>query len=255
MQPMSVLNWCRFAVPGVAFALSVSLVVAHTLSMSSRVNGAEQRSPEPRPALVSGIARVVDGDTLDLAGRRVRLEGIDAPETGQKCPGRYVGGLLGSWRCGQAATAALARLVDGRRVSCESHEIDRYDRLIATCFVGGLDINAEMVRTGHAWAFVKYSRTYTGEEAARRSKIGIWASRQPPQPAWQYRTRRWASAEQAAPEGCAIKGNISRRGGRIYHTPWSPWYAKVRIDASKGERWFCDEAQALEAGWRAARMR
>ncbi len=202
---------------------------------------------------MSGIARVVDGDTLDLAGRCVRLEGIDAPEAGQKCPGRYAGGLLGSWRCGRAATAALARLVDGHRARCESHEMDKYDRLIATCYVCRLDINAEMVRTGHPGVFVKYSRTYIGEEAAaRRSKTGIWASRQP-SPA------NLAMAHQALgdcrSEGCAIKGNISRRGDRIYLTPWSSWYAKVRIDASWGERWLCDEAQALAAGWRAARMR
>lgn len=253
---MSVIQSCRLASPSVAFALSAGFLAIGTMSLALYVSGSELRPPQVQPALVSGLARVIDGDTLDLAGRRVRLEGIDAPEAGQTCPNRADGGSLGTWRCGQAATAALAGLVQGRRVSCHRHDRDRYGRLIATCFVDQRDIGAEMVRNGHAWAFVKYSTTYIDEEAAARgSKRGIWASQRPPQPAWQYRARRWARAEQRAPDGCAIKGNISKRGGRIYHTPWSPWYSKVRIDPAKGERWFCDEAQALAAGWRPARMR
>ena len=66
---------------------------------------------------------------------------------------------------------------------------------------------------------------------------------------WDYRAKRWAAAEQKAPEGCAIKGNITKNG-RIYHMPWSPWYAQIKIDADKGKRWFCTEAEALAAGWR-----
>jgi hypothetical protein len=68
-------------------------------------------------------------------------------------------------------------------------------------------------------------------------------------PAWEFRARRWAAAEGAAPEGCAIKGNVTRNG-RIYHMPWSPWYPQTRIETDKGKRWFCTEAEALAAGWR-----
>ena len=106
-----------------------------------------------------------------------------------------------------------------------------------------------MTRTGMAWAFVKYSDTYVQEEALARSEgIGIW--RAPTQPAWEFRAERWAVAEQEAPEGCPIKGNISRNG-RIYHPPWSPWYSHTKISVEKGERWFCSEDEAIEAGWRA----
>lgn len=240
------------ASPGVAFALLGGLLAATVIGAGA----GQGLSVGLTPTILSGPARVVDGDTLDIAGRRVRLEGIDAPETGQRCPGRYAGGLLGPWRCGQAATSELARLVGAKEIACEAHETDKYDRLIATCFVDGLDINAEMVRSGYAWAFVKYSRTYEKHEAdARRRKAGIWASSAAPQPAWEYRSRRWATAEPVAPEGCAIKGNVSADGERIYHTPWSPWYDKVRVSERNGERWFCDEAEALAAGWRAARGR
>ncbi|MCH9809061.1 MAG: thermonuclease family protein [Alphaproteobacteria bacterium] len=236
----------------VAFALACGLLVIQVLVIAATGSSANEGHLE----VFSGTARVVDGDTIDVAGQRLRLEGIDAPEAGQRCPGRYVGGILGPWRCGRAATRALVKLIGSRPVTCESQETDKYDRRIATCFVGGMDINAEMVRRGHAWAFVKYSRTYVKHEAdARAAKVGIWASRETAQPAWDYRKRRWAGAEQVAPEGCAIKGNISRKGQRIYHTPWSPWYKKVRVDTRHGERWFCDEAQALAAGWRSARVR
>ncbi|MDN5568676.1 MAG: thermonuclease family protein, partial [Paracoccus sp. (in: a-proteobacteria)] len=52
-----------------------------------------------------------------------------------------------------------------------------------------------------------------------------------------------------------IKGNISGSGERIYHTPWSSDYGRTKIDEAKGERWFCDEAEAVAEGWRASRSR
>jgi hypothetical protein len=70
-------------------------------------------------------------------------------------------------------------------------------------------------------------------------------------PAWEFRHSKWHMAEVSTPKGCAIKGNISH-GGQIYHVPWSPWYDKVKIDTGRGERWFCNEADAITAGWRAA---
>jgi len=195
---------------------------------------------------LAGPARVIDGDTIEIAGRHIRLEGIDAPETAQTCGRR----LIGTWRCGAAAADALAKLVAQHKVSCESRGTDKYDRMLGICFVDGRDINAEMVREGFAWAFVKYSQTYVQQEAeARVERVGIWQGSA--EPAWVYREKRWTGAEQAAPKGCAIKGNVTEHG-QIYHMPWSPWYGKVKIDELKGERWFCSEAEAIAAGWRAA---
>ena len=203
------------------------------------------RAPDAGGEL-AGLARVIDGDTLEIAGRHVRLEGIDAPEAGQSCARR----LFGSWRCGTAAADALTKLVAKRRVNCESRGTDKYDRMLGICFVDGRDINAEMVREGFAWAFVKYSQSYVKQEAeARVARAGIWQG--DAEPAWIYREKRWAGAEQAAPKGCAIKGNVTEHG-RIYHMPWSPWYGKVKIEETNGEHWFCSEAEAISAGWRAA---
>jgi endonuclease YncB( thermonuclease family) len=196
------------------------------------------------PVVLSGPARVIDGDTISIAGTRIRLEGIDAPEAGQTCKSA----ANEPWPCGSQATANLSDIVAGKSVVCEKRGTDKYGRILATCFVGGQDINALMVRQGYAWAFVKYSSAYVREEAeARAEKRGIWQG--PAVPAWEYRAQRWVSAAPRAPDGCAIKGNISRQG-RIYHMPWSPWYHVVKIDEARGEKWFCTEAEALAAGWR-----
>jgi endonuclease YncB( thermonuclease family) len=183
---------------------------------------------------------VVDGDTFDLDGTRIRINGIDAPEFGQKC---------GSWECGKAAAAKLADLLRSGAVRCKVHGADGYGRSIATCTSGNRDIGAEMVATGYAWAFVKYSDAYEDQQdLARKAGLGIWS--EPSQPAWEYRAAAWDRAEQQSPRGCPIKGNISENG-RIYHAPWSPWYSRTRINEAKGERWFCSEAEAVAAGWRA----
>lgn len=206
------------------------------------------RGTTARDAL-AGPARVIDGDTIEIAGERVRLEGIDAPEMAQTCGSR----LGGTWACGRGAASALEHLVAGQRVRCEDRGTDKYGRILGVCLVGTRDINAEMVRDGHAWAFVKYSLSYIQQEAeARALRIGIWQGEA--KPAWIFRAERWTAAEDAAPRGCAIKGNVSANG-RIYHLPWSPWYGKVRIDEGKGERWFCSESEALAAGWRPVAIR
>lgn len=191
--------------------------------------------------------QVVDGDTLKLNETTYRLHGIDAPEYGQKC--NKLNGK--TWPCGKQATEVLGDLILGKRIACEPKENDGYGRVIAVCYADGENLNAYMIQNGLAWAFRKYSNDYvTEEDSARVRKIGIWQSYTTT--AWDYRKARWNSAEQLAPEGCPIKGNISRNG-TIYHVPWSPWYRRTKINEAKGERWFCDEGEAVAAGWRAPR--
>lgn len=200
------------------------------------------------PATLTGYAQAIDGDTLMLGGLRVRLEGIDTPEADQTCTTAEGA----EWRCGAAAHKALARLVANDPLSCEERGIDKYKRVLAVCHVGGLDVSAELVRLGLAWAFVRYSQEYAiAETRARTAKAGIWAGTA--QAPWDYRADRWQTAEVAAPQGCPIKGNVTANG-RIYHMPWSPWYGRVRMDGSKGKRWFCSEIEAAAAGWRPAQV-
>lgn len=194
-------------------------------------------------ATVSGIPRIVDGDTLVVQNTRVRLFGIDAPEARQRCET----GTGGHWACGAAATAALRELA-GQGVRCTGSQEDRYGRLIAVCRAGGRDINAEMVRKGAAFAYRKYARDYVpAEEAAHAAHRGIWqgAAERPAQ------VRSEARKGQEAPGRCAIKGNISARG-KLYHLPGERSYGATRISTAKGERWFCSEAEAKAAGWRHA---
>jgi endonuclease YncB( thermonuclease family) len=199
---------------------------------------------------ISGPVRVVDGDTLVVGGRRVRMEGIDAPEVAQTC----VSSSGAPWPCGQRALEELVRLIGRQTVTCDDRGSDKYGRTLGICFAGGIDLNGEMVRRGFAWAFVRYSRTYVAVEAqARASRVGIWSGNA--QPAWEYRARQWQTAESRhpAPTGCVIKGNVTRNE-RIYHMPWSPWYDKINMDLVRGKRWFCTEAEATAAGWRPANV-
>lgn len=203
----------------------------------------------PLGPVIAGDAIVIDGDTLEIGGRRIRLEGIDAPEMAQSCQTDS-----GSpWRCGRAAQQKLTEVTRGQTVACDAAGTDKYGRILAVCFVEGEDINAALVRQGLAWAFVRYSELYVSKEAeARAARRGIWqADNTAP---WDFRHGRWQTAEASAPLGCAIKGNVSSKG-MIYHAPWSAWYDKVKIDEARGERWFCSEDEAIAAGWRAAQQR
>jgi len=198
---------------------------------------------------ISGTASVIDGDTLTVGAVTVRLYGIDAPEAGQKCEKA----TNRTWSCGTAATDALAALAEGRDVVCTVNGKDDFDRLLAECAVEGTNINETMVRNGHAWAFVKFADDYVdAEQEARIDLVGVFQA--PTMPPWEYRAQRWNVAAQEAPEGCPIKGNISSNG-RIYHPPWSPWYTRTKISVDKGERWFCSEREALDAGWRAPKWK
>lgn len=122
---------------------------------------------------IEGPARVIDGDTLEIAGERIRLHGIDAPEMGQGCTRRN--GTV--WRCGLTARAALARMVKGAEVRCEVRDHDKYGRTVAKCFVAGLDLEAAMVGKGLAIAYRAYSMDYAVvEDEARAARRGIWST-------------------------------------------------------------------------------
>lgn len=189
---------------------------------------------------------VTDGDTIVVSGITYRLEGIDAPEAGQRC--NRQGG--GTWHCGKAATARMSELVQAHDVACTRTGTDDYGRAIGLCRSGAQDLNQAMVSEGLAWAFRQYSNAYASEEdQARTRRIGVWqAATETP---WDYRRRRWQSAAPTAPAGCPIKGNINAKGEHIYHAPWSPWYERTRVTEAKGEKWFCSEGEAIKAGWRA----
>jgi endonuclease YncB( thermonuclease family) len=203
-------------------------------------------------AAPTGPARIIDGDTIAISGQRIRLHGIDTPESKQAC---QRGGV--TWLCGAEATKTLRELITGADVTCAQRDKDRYGRIVAVCHANGVNLNAAMVLSGMALAYRKYSDDYTDQEAkAKAARRGLWAGRFVPPWEWR-RGKRLASEANAAndnPEGCRIKGNIGSKGDRIYHMPGGRWYDKTVIMASKGERWFCSEVEAADAGWRRAGM-
>ena len=120
---------------------------------------------------ITGIAHVTDGDTVKINNTRIRLHGIDAPERNQKCE-KYGQ----EWRCGQASTRLLRTLTINKTITCKGRSTDRYKRLIAVCYVNGVDLNAAMVDAGLALAYRKYSTQYVpNEKRAKQAKRGLWS--------------------------------------------------------------------------------
>lgn len=139
------------------------------LPMASALAFQESNSPQGE---ISGPVRVVDGDTLAFGQQRVRLFGIDAPESSQVCDVNQ-----SAWRCGQAARDMLTRAIGGGTVTCQVRDQDPYGRLVAVCEnQAGDDLNAWMVSQGLAVAYVQYSRDYVSQEREARSRgNGVWA--------------------------------------------------------------------------------
>lgn len=147
---------------------------------------------------IVGVASVIDGDTIEIHGRRIRFHGVDAPEAGQPCTrdGR-------NWPCGRRAAQALQDFLDKRPVECIGEKIDRYGRIDARCSVDGADVEAWLVREGWALAYRRYSADYVGEEAdARAAGRNIWSGT-------MTRPERYRREQEAA----------AREGARTQPTP------------------------------------
>ena len=193
-----------------------------------------------------GTATVIDGDTIDIHGQRIRFHGIDAPESNQMCE---AGGA--SYRCGQKSALALSDRIGRTTVSCKGKDVDRYGRIVAVCLKGQEDLNAWMVSQGWAVSYRRYSEDYViHEDAARAAAIGMWAGKFVMPWDWRRGVRLASEKTSPSPSGCVIKGNISSKGAHIYHVPGGRWYDRTKIDEAKGERFFCSEAEANESGWR-----
>ena len=115
---------------------------------------------------VFGIAKVIDGDTIKIEDKRIRLNGIDAPEIKQECKNE-----IGMYNCGIVSKVFLENLILSKHILCLYQELDRYKRILGTCYTAenikikkklmsilGKNINSEMVSNGHAVAYRKYSK-------------------------------------------------------------------------------------------------
>jgi endonuclease YncB( thermonuclease family) len=128
------------------------------------------------PELISaapGDVHIIDGDSLRVGGRIVRLQGIDAPEHRQSCRD----GAGAEWPCGREASAALARLAQTSRLTCESHGQDQYRRAVARCRnAAGTDLARALLNDGWAVVLPRYALPgyEQAEESARETGRGIW---------------------------------------------------------------------------------
>lgn len=213
--------------------------------------------------ILAGPATVVDGDTIDMTGTRIRIIGIDAPESAQQCSREGQ-----TWDCGREATASLHEIIAGGPLECTAQGTDRYGRTLASCRNAVFDLGHEMVRRG--LAIPAFDAPYEYAEArdlARQLRFGLWAGEFEEPAAWRaanprfdltpvraevdQRPARAASqpvvreARYTDARGCAIKGNHSRYGGYIYHLPGQRYY-----DMTRPEALFCTEREAIAAGFR-----
>lgn len=150
----------------------------------------------------AGPFAVIDGDTLTADGKRLRIEGVDAPELGQSCTSEE--GT--SYACGEDARRALSGLVSAGRWECSGTSRDRYDRLLVICKRGVDDLGRLLVAAGAAVANGRY---LSAEAEARQFKRGIWAGRFDRPSDWR-RMRKMEEAELAGWVGALLPEWISR---------------------------------------------
>lgn len=156
---------------------SVAAIAVLGLALVNCTGQPATTDPEPQPSVlladqsgnpIQGVASVVDGDTIEIHGTRIRLSGFDTPESGARC---------GDTNVYQAASLALSDFVAQRTVSCTPTGTDNYNRTVATCSVGGTDLGDYMVSQGWGRDWPRYSNgAYADEEAtARAAPRGLWA--------------------------------------------------------------------------------
>lgn len=202
----------------------------------------EDSTPAPEASL-HRVVGVIDGDTIDVQiegeRRRIRVIGIDTPERDE---------------CGyQAATSAMQSLVQSRDVLLEADpsqgDADSYDRLLRHVFTAdGTNVAEAIIAKGlgreytYSSAYTYRDRHLSAEAVARDAGLGVWGDACGPDVA--------TLVDDGA---CVIKGNINSKGVRIYHVPGQQHYDETIISPDKGERWFCSEDEARDAGWRASK--
>jgi len=255
----------KFLIPtGVAVILAALLLTTLIKNPESKITGGQQARQTPSviaektAAPTTGsenenlqqekVTRVIDGDTIELeTGQKVRYIGINTPETVDPRKTTECFGLESSQK--------NKELVEGKTVRLEKDvsETDKYGRLLRYVYlmpgnVGSdqIFVNDYLVRQGFAYEStyppdVKYQNQFTSAQQEAMSKnIGLWSACQ--------NLSSTQDQTQAQNGDCKIKGNISSSGEKIYHMPGQRYYDKTVIDESKGERWFCTEAEAKEAG-------
>ena len=221
-----------------------------TPSGLSAAGNADQGKAGTALAALEGKAVALSGEMIRLQGHLLHLSGIEAPDGLQTCTRAD----KQSWRCGEAALAALERLARTRTFHCVLHGApDATGRHDANCTVDGRDVAGELVKAGHVFSAATVFGGYAAlETEARRAGTGLWSG-DAERPA-EYRAKLWAAAQANTPDGCPIKSQIDA-GRKTYLMPWASHYGSASVRVARGERWFCSEADAQAAGFKPAPIR
>lgn len=244
----------------------------------SSIDGVQ--SDAPASAESYEVISVVDGDTIKINYQgqttSVRLIGVNTPETVD--PRKSV-------ECfGKEASDYLKKLLEGKTITIAADptqtDRDKYNRLLRYVYLDGEDVNQKIIASGYGYEYTydvpyqKQAAYRQAQQSAEQAGKGLWASTacnkattaapststpakptpSKPSPSKPAPTAPSTPAKPspATPPAsqCNIKGNISKSGEKIYHVPGGAYYDRTDIDTSKGERWFCSEAEAQAAGWR-----
>ena len=140
---------------------------------------------------IVGKARVIDGDTITINNAKIRFSGIDAPEKNYYGQTQFCKGPKGVWACGKKASTKLKQLINGQEVQCTDEGKDRYGRTLSICYANGVDLQAEMVRSGMAVAYLRYSNRYENEMVeAMVAQVGIWGGPFVEPEQWRIQNRK-----------------------------------------------------------------
>ena len=142
---------------------------------------------------ISGNAQIIDGDTIKINSKKIRLYGIDAPEFMQMCKKPYLKIIFFTFTkdypCGKISTQKLQKKINNKVITCKILDIDRYKRLIGECYKRNLNLNSWLVSNGYAVAYRKYSKKYISNEInAKNEKKGLWQGKF--EMPWDFRRKK-----------------------------------------------------------------
>lgn len=225
----------------------LAALAAAALVLTVPATSADAAAKPPKGSYKVSVVSVTDGDTVRVRyqGRStpVRLIGLNAPETRPR-------------QCyGTQATSRMKQLTKGGAVWIKADRTqgnrDKYGRLLRHLYSpGGRSLALIQVQEGFAREYT-YNRAYSGQSTHRRAQATAKAKKRG---LWRSCTTPTTQPKPKTTSSCTIKGNISSSGQRIYHVRGQRFYTVTKIDVRKGERWFCSETQARNAGWRKSKL-
>lgn len=242
------------------FILSVVAIIASIVLAVIITNNVNSGSIAQEPETLYRVISVTDGDTIRIdyngTSTPLRIMGIDTPET--------VDSRTDIECFGPEATRYLMNLLSGESVRIESDptqdDLDKYGRLLRYVYLDNEDVGLKMIEGGYASEYTynlpykNQSKYKAAEASARQNKKGQWADGICGNTNASSATEQQEKITSTTTTGCLIKGNINSEGEKIYHMPGQKYYNDTIITESKGERWFCTEQEAIDAGWRKAKV-